>query len=181
MKTKLYLLTIILCSFFTPRLQAGNAFYVYQNTGAIDAFFTYEVDSIRYSNFDLDSVWHTTSQVQEIWTRDSIYRIPLENIDSVSFITPETVYKDDVINISDNLMDYLIRCDSMTLFFRENTPSDILPKKGDKIADEDIEKLYIGACLKMGIGPVEDLSELFQVLFGLGEEKKDDKPLQYYA
>ena len=42
-------------------------------------------------------------------------------------------------------------------------------------------KLYIGACLKMGIGPVEDLSEMFQVLFGLGEEKKDDKPLQYYA
>ena len=54
-------------------------------------------------------------------------------------------------------------------------------EKGDEIADEDIEKLYIGSCLKMGIGPVEDLSELFQVLFGLGEEKDDDKPLQYYA
>ena len=57
-------------------------------------------------------------------------------------------------------------------------------ENGEKIADEDIEKLYIGACLKMGIGPVEDLSEMFQVLFGLGglgEEKKDDKPLQYYA
>ena len=65
-------------------------------------------------------------------------------------------------------------------------------ENGEKIADEDIEKLYIGACedieklyigacLKLGIGPVEDLSELFQVLFGLGEEKKDDKPLQYYA
>lgn len=54
-------------------------------------------------------------------------------------------------------------------------------ENGEKIADEDIEKLYIGACLKMGIGPVEDLSELFQVLFGLGEEKKDDIPLQYYA
>lgn len=54
-------------------------------------------------------------------------------------------------------------------------------EKGDKIADEDIEKLYIGACLKMGISPVEDLSELFQALFGLGEERDDDKPLQYYA
>ncbi|WP_295620042.1 hypothetical protein [uncultured Methanobrevibacter sp.] len=54
-------------------------------------------------------------------------------------------------------------------------------QNGDKIADEDIEKLYIGACLKMGIGPVEDISELFQALFGLGEEVDDDKPLQYYA
>ena len=54
-------------------------------------------------------------------------------------------------------------------------------ENGEKIADEDIEKLFIGACLKMGIGPVEDISELFQVLFGLEEEKNDDKPLQYYA
>lgn len=54
-------------------------------------------------------------------------------------------------------------------------------EKGDKIADEDIERLYIGACLKMGIGPVEDISELFQALFGLGETEDDDKPLQYYA
>ena len=54
-------------------------------------------------------------------------------------------------------------------------------EKGDKIADTDIEKLYIGACLKMGIGPVEDIHELFQALFGLGEVEDDDKPLQYYA
>ena len=94
MKTKLYILSIALCLFFLPKAQANHAFYVYQNTGAIDAFFTYEVDSIRYSNLDLDSVWHATSQVQEIWTKDSTYRVPLENIDSVSFITPETVYTD---------------------------------------------------------------------------------------
>ena len=58
---------------------------------------------------------------------------------------------------------------------------------GDKIADDvedvdEIEKLYIGTCLSMGIGPVEDISELFSALFGLGEEEEDDdKPLQYYA
>ena len=56
-------------------------------------------------------------------------------------------------------------------------------QNGDKIAEDegDVEKLYIGTCLSMGIGPVEDISELFQVLFGLGEKEDDDKPLQYYA
>ena len=53
--------------------------------------------------------------------------------------------------------------------------------KSNILKKQEQEKDYIGACLKLGIGPVEDLSEMFQVLFGLGEEKKDDKPLQYYA
>ena len=144
MKTRLSLLLLSLLCMLSSAVYAQQALYVYQNTGVIDAFFTYEVDSIRYSNLDLDSVWHATSQVQEIWTRDSTYRIPLENIDSVSFITPETVYKDDVINISDKLMDYLIRCDSMTLFFQDNTPSDILPKKGDKIVTTETNDIIYG-------------------------------------
>ncbi len=56
-------------------------------------------------------------------------------------------------------------------------------QNGEKIADDEdeVEKLYIGTCLSMGIGPVEDISELFQALSGLGEEEDDDKPLQYYA
>ncbi|MBQ2962190.1 hypothetical protein [Methanobrevibacter sp.] len=56
-------------------------------------------------------------------------------------------------------------------------------QNGEKIAEdlEEVEKLYIGTCLSMGIGPVEDISELFQALFGLGQEEDDDKPLQYYA
>jgi len=64
-----------------------------------------------------------------------------------------------------------------------NSQTAVLPRseKGDKIADEDVEKLFIGACLKLGIGPVDDLSELFQVLFGLGERQEKDKPLRYYA
>ncbi|AMK15241.1 hypothetical protein [Methanobrevibacter olleyae] len=53
-------------------------------------------------------------------------------------------------------------------------------EKGDKIADGDIENLYIGTCLSMGIGPVEDISELFSLLFDT-EEEDDDKALQYYA
>ena len=180
MKTKLYILSIALCLFFMPKAQANHAFYVYQNTGAIDAFFTYEVDSIRYSNLDLDSVWHATSQVQEIWTKDSTYRIPLENIDSVSFITPETVYKDDVINISDNLMDYLIRCDSMTLFYRDDTPAKILPAVGAKLVFAEMNDIFpagfagevIGVTFVNNEYAVEctdvSLTEVFETYYSVG-------------
>lgn len=153
MKKKIYILVIAICSLFVHNIHAEHTFYVYQNTGVIDAFFTYEVDSIVYSNLDLDSVWHETSQVQEIWTIDSVYRIPLEIIDSVSFITPETEYKEGVINMSDNLMDYLIRCDSMTLFFRGNTPVDILPEIGDKIVTTEMNDIlpsgFVGEVLSV--------------------------------
>lgn len=153
MKKKIYILVIAICSLFVHNIHAEHTFYVYQNTGVIDAFFTYEVDSIVYSNLDLDSVWHETSQVQEIWTIDSVYRIPLEIIDSVSFITPETEYKEGVINMSDNLMDYLIRCDSMTLFFRGNTSVDILPEIGDKIVTTEMNDIlpsgFVGEVLSV--------------------------------
>lgn len=141
MKTKLYLIIFFIFAIRVADLYAENVFYVYQNDGKINAFFTYEVDSIVSSQLDLDSVWHTTYQVQEIWTSDSVYRIPLDNIDSVSFITPETVYKEGVINLSDNLMDYLIRCDSMTLYFRDNTPDKLLPIVGDKIVTVEMNDI----------------------------------------
>ena len=88
----------------------------------------------------------------------------LASQNSIYFQDPEIVGKTVVVNLQDD----------PTYGQRGIIPISL-------VAEDDIEKLYIGACLKMGIGPVEDLSELFQVLFGLGEEKDEDKPLQYYA
>ena len=38
-------------------------------------------------------------------------------------------------------------------------------ENGEKIADEDIEKLYIGACLKMGIGPAQNYENQIKYLY----------------
>ena len=69
-----WLWTVLLVSL---SLQAAQVLYVYRSDSVIDAFFTSEIDSIRYSQYDMDSVWHDSCQVQEIWTADSIYRVPL--------------------------------------------------------------------------------------------------------
>jgi len=126
------ILGILSACFFTPAI-AHQPFYVYLNNGGIEAFMTYDVDSITYSHLDLDSVWHNEYQVQEIWTPDSTYRYALTDIDSVSFITPETKYQPGVIRIDEGLMDYVISSDSLTILLQSTTPPDILPKVGDKL------------------------------------------------
>ena len=54
---------------------------------------------MRCSHIGLDSVEYKDYVVQEVWTVDSVYRIPLEVIDSVSFVTPPTIYKEGVVNL----------------------------------------------------------------------------------
>lgn len=114
-------------------LAQNDAVYVYRNDNEINAFLKADVDSIVYSQIDLDSLTHNEYVVQEVWTVDSVYRIPLEVIDSVSFVTPPTVYKSGVINLSENLIDYIIGAENQTLRLKTSTPSHLIPQAGDKL------------------------------------------------
>ena len=120
----------------------GEAIFVYQNNGKINAFLRSDIDSITHSCIDLDSLLHDEFVVQEVYTRDSVYRIPLEAIDSVSWYTPPTVYQPEVINISDDLMPYVLNCDSMTITLAKNTPVSIIPQIGDKLVTLELNDLF---------------------------------------
>ena len=54
-------------------------------------------------------------------------------IDSVNFVTPPTVYKEDVTRLEYNLLDYIIGADGLTLKLEPETPTQILPTTGDKL------------------------------------------------
>ena len=70
--------------------RVGNkAFYVYHNDGQFNALFFSEVDSIIYSKIDTFGIEQEDYVVQEIYTTDSLYRIPLSEIDSISFFSPD--------------------------------------------------------------------------------------------
>lgn len=114
-------------------LAQNDAMYIYRNDGVINAFLKTDIDSIRHSPLDLDSMMHAENVTQEVWTVDSVYRIPLAAIDSVSFVTPPTVYKNDVTRLEYNLLDYIIGADGLTLKLKPNTPVIIVPTKGDKL------------------------------------------------
>jgi hypothetical protein len=66
--------------------QTGRAFYMYQHGGSIAAFTKSTIDSITYSNEGTDGKTYEDAVTQLIYTKDSLYKIPLSEIDSVSFL-----------------------------------------------------------------------------------------------
>ena len=84
-----------------------DALYVFRNDGRFYAFFYKDIDHIEYSKIDTLGVEQADYVVQEVYALDSVFRIPLSAIDSVSFVTPEIKYKADVILLDKSIADYI--------------------------------------------------------------------------
>ena len=134
----LYILTALLTIVGIQSVKAQavqDALYIFRNDGGFNAFFFADIDRFEYSNIDTLGIAHDDMVVQEIYALDTLYRIPISAIDSIAFVTPETVYKKDVAHTSESdLWNYVVSSDSMsTLVLAANTPSSMIPKTGDKL------------------------------------------------
>lgn len=109
-----------------------NAFYVYRNDGGFNAFLVNEIVRMGFSKIGIDSVTYNNNVVHEIETADSLYRIPISTIDSVSFITPENIVKPEAKDITELVETYLVSQNGLSLTFTKELPSDVL-SVGDKI------------------------------------------------
>lgn len=188
MKKSIYIIiSIFSLLVFALPLKAQQAFYIYRNDGVINTFITTEIDSMTYSCIDVDSVLHDEYVVHEVYTPDSIYRIPIERIDSVGFVTPETVYQPGVTVLEGDLRSYIVSRDDMTLVFKSSTPVGILPKVGDKlvstIGDEIMESAFVGKVAEtkqasegtvIVCEPVA-LTDIFECYYGI--IRKTDEPV----
>ena len=106
----------------------GEAIYFYRNDGGFNAFFRADIDSITYTTIAGDSTATDVMMVQNIHTPDSTYEIPLNAIDSVSFVNPETIFQPDVIKMDAAMLSYLQAVDGMTLVFSSSMPSILTSK-----------------------------------------------------
>ena len=112
-------------------IEGGEAFYIYQNDGHFDGFFYDQVKQISYSRFDTLGVEHDKYVSQEIVTEDSVYRIMLTAIDSVSFVQPEIKYAKAVHFMRDEgMMDYFLNAvkngaDEIVVTFRSTRLSSL--------------------------------------------------------
>lgn len=163
--------------------QAQQAFYIYRNDGTIHTFFTTDIDSMVCSTLDVDSVAHADFVVQEVYTSDSVYRIPMESIDSVAFVTPDTKYCSGVKVLDGELKGYVVRRDSLTLLFRADTSVMFLPVVGDKLVstveDDVLGGSFVGQVesviqrdegIEVVCGPV-DLMEVFEYYYGIARKE----------
>ncbi len=121
------------------------ALFTYRNDGGMNAFLNIDVDSITYSNTGLDGVSHPNAVVQQVWTPDSLYRIPLAVIDSVGFKAPQTEYKPDVVIIDERHMPYIIDASDSTITFNSDVPSSMVPVMGQIMySDLTDDPFYMG-------------------------------------
>ena len=132
-------------------IEGGEAFYIYQNDGHFDGFFYDQVKQIRYSRLDTLDREHPDYVSQEIVTEDSVYRIMLTAIDSVSFYQPEIKYAKGVRFMRDEgMMSYLINTvkdneDKIIVTFKADMPANLRPKVGDVLSCPSIESWEEGA------------------------------------
>ncbi len=158
---------------FAQKRQTGDVIYVYQKNGDVKAFLRDEIDEMGYSNYDTLGVVHDEIVSQIISLGEEAYIIPLADIDSISFVTPDAVYKPGVIHLDGELLQYVDRCDSTTIYFAANTPAGLLPKVGDKLGIgylcEKFPEGFAGVVKSVNGSTVEcdyeDLEEIFETLF----------------
>lgn len=107
----------------------NNAVYIYRNDGSFNAFFKNMIDSITYSHYDADSLYNQDWKTQVVYTPDSVYKIPLAVVDSVSFIAPETIVNSNVFELTAEHDQFLSECDTISFTLSPTTPSNMRPVK----------------------------------------------------
>ncbi len=151
-----HVLAAVLLLLGAQNMQAQEAFYIYRNDGDFNGFFFDQVSRISYSKIDLDSIEHDVYVIQEVETADSLYRIPLASIDSVSFVQPEIKFSPKLKNLAgtaanhfaapkhgnlhraatgEAMSDWVTSKSGQFLYFAANTPKNLLPQVGDVLVD----------------------------------------------
>lgn len=182
--TRLILTFLLLVTVIAGAVAQNDAIYVYRNDGKFEAFFKSEIDSMSYSHYDVDSVYHNEWQAQIVYTADSIYYIPLEVIDSISFTAPETKYSHDVVKL-DKLIPYLKNVSGMVLNFNNTLPTDIKPQIGDVLLYEGYDNPMFEQGFAGRVSSVDNydvicdsvsLSEVYEQLISFGEYQAVEEP-----
>lgn len=190
MKRLYFVILCALCTLSVSSQTIGEAFYIYRNDGKFNAFFREEIDSIVYSCYDADSLLHDDAVTQVIYTQDSIYRISLAAIDSVGFVTPETKYQPHVIVIDGELRNYVTSSEGLSISFKPDIPSKLLPSVGDKLVTTEVsETFFAGFAGKVESITSEsgsivvtcsavDLSEVFEELYIVNDSRASKKQVK---
>lgn len=140
------LLALMASVFQLIPVQAQNQFaiYNYRNDGDFNAWLDSDVEKITYSNTDLDGVEHENIVVQEVWTSDSIYRIPLETVDSIAFNAPKPVMREGVFYLRGYHGSHTLQIDSLTIYFDTAISRDSLPSVGQTVLSQSPTYPYDG-------------------------------------
>lgn len=132
-------LVLFLLSLFSIFLTANaqladeDIIYINHSDGSCTPIMTWEIDSIVLSNYDKDSVYHDNVQTQVFYTKDKVYRVPLNEIKEVSFKEGSFISYDKVLTLMDDISQIYSQCETL---------DDMLAKKDLIDSMDNVEKTW---------------------------------------
>lgn len=127
-RVELIALLALLCTVLGGRAQ--DKVYVYGKDGNIESFFLEKIDSITYSRIDTAGILHEDFVTQLIHQTDTVYKVPIASIDSVSFIDPPVEYNENVVQLTDDFWSYVKEIKEKTIYASADLPTRYVPQKG---------------------------------------------------
>lgn len=113
-----------------------RGFITWQKSGGVNAIQYGDIDSITYSRVGLDGKTYPNVVVQVVWTQDSVYRIPIADVDTIALKAPDPVENDNVFHIRDFHYPYVTDVTDLTVTFDASIPTDSLPRKGQVVISD---------------------------------------------
>ena len=159
----------------------GEQLLVFRNTGVVDLLYTNEVDSVV-----------TNDSTQVFYAKDTVLVVPIAELDSVAVGSRNVREMNASVRelTNDRDLPWIIRIEGNHIYYRLNTPQDILPKIGDKLfygeshnlfpiglSAKVINMTYLAEEIDVEIEPVE-LHEIFDRFFYAGRVTMSDMPAE---
>ena len=175
MTRRLYLIILAalmaVTGFAQEQPQTGDMIYVYLKGGDILPFQRAEITEFNYGFEDEEGVTHDQPVMQWIVLEDSICKVPLANIDSISFVTPPTVLQPGVSDLTASLADYVVDSKELTLYLSGSTPESLLPAIGSRVVlaersfAGDVASITREGDLIVVTATMVDLEEIFETYY----------------
>lgn len=125
---------------------------IFRNTGETNLLYQSQVDSITLTKIDTLGVEHEEPIAQVFHTADTTLYVALAEIDSVCFGSRNAIeYRPEVRLLEENPdMQWIIRYDGSNIYYKIETPANILPAKGQKLYFPEQTSLFpFGLCAKV--------------------------------
>lgn len=121
-----------------------NQLLIFRNTGETNLLFQSDVDSIILTRIDTLGVEHEEPIAQVFHTADTTLYVALAEIDSVCLASRNAIeYRSDVRVLEENLdMHWIVHYDGNNIYYKGDTPSDILPAVGRKLYFPEQTELF---------------------------------------
>lgn len=144
MINKIYILFFLIFIACDVNGIAQKAFFVNTKESGTHVFWSDWVKYMKVSKIDIDSVMCADFVTQEIWTCDTVVRLPLESIESITFHAPSTVYQSGVEKLEDRLWDYIkgYNEDQNIIFLDKAINEKSIPSPGTKLCTTQMTDIF---------------------------------------